>query len=103
MRYVLDTRVTLQQPTTTVNEWAEEEQSHADVCTVWADRQVEAGGERIRAGRTEAEQAGVYTIRFRSGIGQDWRLVDGATTWEVAGVREIGRRQYTEITVRRLS
>lgn len=100
----LDRRVTLQRAgqgddglqTTTLN-WA-------DLSTVWASRQDISDGERGRADGTLADATTRFRIRWSetvSDLSPKDRLTTEGQTFDIVGVKQLGRRYGLEITAKR--
>lgn len=72
-----------------------------DLVAVWADAKLVSDGERWQAGQTLADRLYRFTIRYSSEVAnvdpRDRIQYDGRV-WEIHGVKEVGRRQFLEIT-----
>lgn len=67
-------RVTIQAPTTTVNERGAQTPGWAEVATVWAEVRTPTGRERSGDERTVAVLSHVVTMRYRPGLTAAHRL-----------------------------
>ena len=67
---------------------------------VWAMRRDLSARERISSGHGDQVLSSLrtrFTVRFRSDVAPTWRLRDGSEYFNVEGVRELGRRKYSEL------
>lgn len=97
----LDRRITITRRTGGVNAFNEPADTWATVATVWAAVTPISDGERLRAGETLAQKASRFLVRWSSTISsvdpRDRLTFDGAT-WDINGVKHVGRKQFYEIT-----
>lgn len=97
----LDRRITLKRASTTTNGFNEPIYTWATLATVWAAVTPVMDGERLRAGETIAMKQSRFTIRWSSTVSsldpRDRLTFDGHE-YDVNGVKQIGRRQFLEIT-----
>jgi SPP1 family predicted phage head-tail adaptor len=97
----LDRRITIERATTAANDFNEPVQTWATLTEVWAHAAPVMDAEKVRAGETLALKSYRFTIRY-SAIVADVdprdRLTFDGRTFDIAGVKEIGRRQGLEIT-----
>jgi SPP1 family predicted phage head-tail adaptor len=94
----LDRRITLQSRATSKSATTGAvSEVFADLVSVWAERQDLRGREFIAARQVNADVTTRFRIRWRSGITELHRIVDGAAVFDIAHVAEIGRRQGLEI------
>jgi SPP1 family predicted phage head-tail adaptor len=98
----MDRRVTLQSRTVSRDATGAGIETFATLATVWAERRNMAGREQQMSGSETAMADAVYRIRWRTGIQADMRVVEGAATWDVFSVNEIGRREGLELTCSRV-
>lgn len=96
-----DRRVLLERIVTTRDAFNENEKNWTDLATVWASKVDVSDAERIR----NAEVGATITTRFRIRWSTDVadlsaldRLKCEGRTYEISGVKEIGRREELEIT-----
>lgn len=99
----LDRRITLQQASTVKNDFGEDISTWGALPNgeVWASYWPVSDGEKWRAGMVESRQIARFTIRYStavSAIGGENRLQFEGGTWSITGVKEIGRREFLEIT-----
>lgn len=92
----LDRKITLQKPTTTTDEYGEEETTWDDFRSVWADIQKQSGREMFEAGKL-AEVEIVFKIRYLSEITPEWRIQYDGKDFDITHIKEIGRRNGLEI------
>ncbi|TFL16428.1 phage head closure protein [Jannaschia formosa] len=102
----LDRRITLQRATETTNDFGEKVPAWGLLATVWAGFKPVSDGEKWRAGMVEAREFARFTIRYSSTVAdlsaKDRLLFDG-DPWSITGVKELGRRQWLEITAERVA
>ena len=97
----LDRRIVLKTRKTGTNSFGEPLDEWTTLATVWANVAPVSDGERWRAGETLAAKACRFTIRWSAAVAvldpRDQITYDGRT-WDIQGVKEIGRREMIEIT-----
>ncbi len=95
----LDRKITIQELTTTNDEYGEPVESWSDLATVWAEVKQQSAREMWESGKV-SEVEMMFRIRYRSGIDTTNRISYDGDTYDITGVREIGRRDGLEITGR---
>ena len=73
---------------------------------VWADRHQISDGERFRADAVYRDVTTRFTVRwsvFAAGITEQDRLTCEGLTFGIVGIKEIGRRDWLEITARTIT
>jgi head-tail adaptor len=68
---------------------------------VWASRKDVSDGEKARAGEVQAVLMSRFVIRssaFSRGLTPKDRLTSEGRAWDISGIKEVGRRDYLEIT-----
>lgn len=96
----LDRRITIQRGTIT-NTSLGVTTAWADIGTFWASRKDVSDAERAAAGSVQGTVVSRFVVRWSAdtaGIKPADRLVEGGLTFEVRGIKEVGRRRYIEIT-----
>lgn len=93
----LDRRVTIRRATETRDDFNNPVQTWADVATVWAQQRPNRGSERFTAQENAGAAVMTFHIRFRSDVTVKDRIQYDGREWDIADVREIGRRVVTEI------
>jgi SPP1 family predicted phage head-tail adaptor len=97
----LDSRIVLKRRQAGANGFGEPLDEWTTLATVWAHVAPVSDGERWRAGETLAAKLCRFTIRWSSTVSaldpRDQIEYDGRT-WDIQGVKEIGRREMIEIT-----
>lgn len=97
----LDRRITIMRSTTEANDFNELVETWAALATVWAKVEPVKDGERLAAGQMLAGKMSRFTVRYGSEIAdvdpRD-RLTFDDRTYDILGVKEVGRRAYLEIT-----
>jgi len=96
----LDRQVSLQSVTTSADSYGQGTPTWATVDTVWAAKRGLGSIEFFAAAQTQMQDSVKYVIRYRSDVTQTWRLVDGSDEFDIVGLREIGRREWLELTCR---
>lgn len=97
----LDRRIVLKTRKAGTNAFGEPVDEWDTLATVWANVVPVSDGERLRAGETLAAKRSRFTIRYSSavsGIDPRDQLVYDGRTYDIDGVKEIGRREMLEIT-----
>lgn len=97
----LDRRVTLQRRAITRDAAGGAIEGWSSAFSCWAERRDVRGSERLEAGAVTATADAVFRIRWRAGIDATWRLMEGATGWDIEAVAELGRRDGLELSCRR--
>lgn len=97
----LDRRIVLKRRKSGSNGFGEPVDEWAVLSTVWANVAPVSDGERWRAGETLASKLCRFTIRWAARVSvldpRDQIDYDGRT-WDIQGVKEMGRREFLEIT-----
>ena len=68
-----------------------------DGAEVWAERRDQPGREVLAAGQVNAATGALFFIRYRGDIGAKDRLRCEGLEYDIASLREIGRRDGLEI------
>lgn len=101
----LDRRLRIQRATqthdglSTVETWANYG------AAIWGARTLLTDGERWRAQAVQATATARFTVRwsaFAAGITTKDRIVCEGQTFDITGIKEIGRRAFLEITAARI-
>lgn len=97
----LDRRITLTRRSGGVNAFNDPVDTWATVATVWASETPISDAERLRAGQTLAQRSSRFVVRYSTTTAsvtpRDRISYDGAT-WDINGIKEIGRFVGYEIT-----
>src|SRR5690554_282087 len=94
----LDRRITINRAGSVTNAYGEIVETWADLATVWAKVEPISDGERWRAAEVAAHVTTRFTIRWGLGVTPQDRILYEGREFEIAGVKEIGRREGQEIT-----
>lgn len=97
----LDREVTLRRATVTKDEYNADVETWADLVTVWGSKKDISDGERIAAAATGASITTRFRIRYSAdvaGVTPEDQLVCEGRTYNITGVKEVGRREGLEIT-----
>lgn len=97
----LDRRVAISRRSSTLNDFNEPVDSWSTLATVWASVVPISDGERLRAGETLAQKSSRFTIRWSAtvdGVDPRDRIVFDGSTYDIQGVKKLGRKQFLEIT-----
>lgn len=94
---LLDRRVTLQQATYAQDGAGTPVPTWATVAEVWGRVEPMTVREPFQAEQEAAWVDTKVTIRHRSDVGPKWRITHGGRTYDILGVRELGRREGLEI------
>lgn len=65
----------------------------SDVGTIWAGRRDFSGRELLMAASEVAWMDARWTIRWRDDVRAEWRLVEGATAYDIVSITEVGGRK----------
>lgn len=93
----LDRRVTIRRATVTYDAFNNQVETWADVATVWAQQRPSRGSERFTAQEIAGAAVMTFHMRFRSDLTIKDRIQYDGREWDIADVREIGRRVVIEI------
>lgn len=98
----LDRRIQLQAATVTNDpDYNEEVQIWATYATVWARQEFHKSDEGEGQSREYAEMGLYFTIRHRTDVSSEHRIVYEGNNYEIVGrPREIGRRQFLKVMAR---
>ncbi len=96
-------RITIQEKTHTQNELGEPMVTWHHVVTVWAERKTLRGREFMSSATETAAYINVYVIRYRPGIHEQMRLIDGEQILDIRQVLDPdGRRRLLEVRATRV-
>ena len=96
----LDRRITLRRKTVT-NTGLGTTEAWADLGTIWAGRRDVSDGEKAAAGTMQSIVAARFVVRSSSltrTLTPKDALIEGGRTFEITGIKELGRRDFLEIT-----
>lgn len=96
----LDRRITLQRKAVT-NTGLGVTEAWANLGTIWASRKDVSDGEKMAAGGVMATLAARFVVRssdLTRGLTPKDALIDGGKTFQIAGIKELDRRGFLEIT-----
>lgn len=65
--------------------------------TVWASVREKQGTEQLRADQVDVVQQTIFTIRYRSDLTEQMRIVYNERPYYIEGFVEIGRKRFLEI------
>jgi SPP1 family predicted phage head-tail adaptor len=82
----LNRRVTIEQQSTTQDEYGQPVETWTEVATVWADIRDITGKEFVSAQATQNPVQTKITIRYRAGILPAMRVVHGSDTYNIEAV-----------------
>ena len=97
----LDRRVTISRATVTTSTLGEATQTWVTLATVWANAMPVRDAEKAENGQINAEQAYRFQIRWSpvvASVNAKDRVIYDGLTYEIWGVKEIGRREGIEIS-----
>lgn len=96
----LDRRITIRRATVT-NTGLGPTTAWSDLITLWGSRKDISDGERAAAGMVQGSVVSRFVVRSFTasrGIRPKDRLIEGGLTYEITGIKEVGRRDRLEIT-----
>jgi SPP1 family predicted phage head-tail adaptor len=97
----LDRRISILRATGAADSFNEQVETWGTLAVVWAHAAPVQDAERQRAGETLASKSYRFTIRYSSDVAdidpRDRVVFDGRT-YDVSGIKELGRREGLEIT-----
>lgn len=93
----LDRRITIERPAL-VDDGYQEREDWAPVATLWASYSAVSDGERFSAGAVRSDITARFRVRYRPDISPKDRVRYGDEAFDIVAVKEIGRREWTEIT-----
>jgi len=85
-------RVIIQQNQPTINAFGEETEQWADIATVWAAVEPIKGREFFAAQKENAETTVRITIRYRTSITADMRILYGNKNYEINAIIDVEER-----------
>lgn len=97
----LDRRITLERATVTFDDLGGAVETWSTLATVWAQVLPISDGERWRAAEVGAEVTTRFRIRWSTtvaDVGPKDRIAYAGRVFNIAGVKELGRREGIEIT-----
>jgi SPP1 family predicted phage head-tail adaptor len=97
----LDRRITIRRASFASNAFNESVATWSDIATVYAAARQVTDAEQFRAQEIGAEVAARFTIRYSSEVadlGPTDRLAFDGREYNITGVRELGRREWLEIS-----
>lgn len=97
----LDRRIVLLRSFTAVDSFNSPIETWSPLVAVWASATPVSDGERMQAGQTLANKTYRFVIRYSTNtanLDPRDRLTFDGRTYDIQGVKEIGRRKYLEIT-----
>src|SRR3990167_3408117 len=93
----LDRRITVQTKTLTANSYGERVASWADTFTTWANVFEIAGKEKFEASQLVDKADIRFSIRYRTGVNEEQRIVYDSNYYDIYSVTELGRQDGLEI------
>jgi len=94
----MDTRIQIQSPPSAKDDGGELSGSWSIVCTPWASLGHNTSSEVNDEGTEAVVDVITFTIRYRSGISSEMRILHDSNYYEIIGIREIGRNEYLELS-----
>ena len=94
----LDTRITIQQATTTKDGRGQAVTTYTNWCEVWAKVDETSATETDSANRQQGVRNYTVTIRHRDGLTMKNRLLYNSNPMEITSITNQGRKQYIEIS-----
>lgn len=95
-------KIQIQRATTGRDEYGAETQQWETIATPWASVDPLRMTEMFVAGSERAGEIHVFRIPYTSDVRAKDRVIYKGEPYDIEGIREVGRRQSTEITARYL-
>ena len=90
----LDRRITIQQSTTTTNNYGEKVDSWATYRKVWGMLSYERGDEQFEAKQKTAVRVVKWTVRYDSSITEKMRISWDSGIYDIRSIEQISREKY---------
>jgi SPP1 family predicted phage head-tail adaptor len=94
----LDRQITIERASVVLDGFGGEVRTWEPIATAWAAVMPISDGERWRAGEVAAHVTHRFQVRWGIGVEVADRVLYDGRTFEISGVKEIGRREGQEIT-----
>jgi SPP1 family predicted phage head-tail adaptor len=94
---LLDRRVTIQSLSTAPDGSGQEVETWTAVATVWMRVRPFRGSERFLAQQVVGKAVTTFEARYRSDVTVKNRLLYDGKNWDIADVRQIGRKERMEL------
>jgi SPP1 family predicted phage head-tail adaptor len=94
---LLDRRVTIQSLSTVLDGAGQEVETWGAVATVWMRVRPFRGGERFTAQQVVGKAVTTFEARYRSDVTIKNRLLWDGKTWDIADIRQLGRKERMEM------
>jgi SPP1 family predicted phage head-tail adaptor len=94
---LLDRRVTIQALSIAPDGSGQEVETWTPVATVWMRVRPFRGGERFLAQQVVGKAVTTFEARYRSDVTVKNRLLYDGKNWDIADVRQIGRKERMEL------
>ena len=85
-------QVSLQKPTNTTDAGGGAAKSYTTLATLWANIKPVSGSEKYRQGQVQETATHQVTIRFRSDIGTNYRIVYDDRNFNIKHIRNVDER-----------
>lgn len=100
---VLDRKITIQHPVTTRGDFNEEIITWTELFQAWSNITFLTGKEiQIQTTGENKQQIGIqptfFTIRYKTGLKRNFRIIFENEVYEITAIQEIQRRQWIQIT-----
>ena len=90
----LDRVITIQNFTTSANNYGEEIKTWGTYATCWAEKIEASGGEDVTLDQIVAKQRVDFRIRYNSGVNEKMRILYASEYYNIENKQEEGRRDY---------
>jgi len=90
-------KIQIQSPPTGKDTGGELSGSWSHVCSPWASVKHVSSAETKDEGTEAVADTLNFTIRYRSGISSEMRILYDGKIWQITGIKPIGRDEYLEI------
>lgn len=93
----MDRRIDIQTATRSQDASGQEIETWSVLVTIWAERKDMRASERFAAEQRLAVRTCIFRIRWRAGLTERMRVVDGETTYDVTGIAGDNRAGWCEL------
>lgn len=97
----LDRRITLANCTSSIDTFGGATESYSTLATVWAWVRYKSGNESLFKTKETVSADAIFTIRYRT-LTEKTRITFETVIYDIVHIAEVGRREYLELTARKI-